>query len=186
MLSIVITLKLSVTLGIMTKFPLRLILSDIRSTYNVGSILRTADAAGIEHVYTCGYTPYPRLPNDERPPHIAASNTQAIAKTALGAELTLPISHTTTTLEAISRARHDGFTIIILEQAENSLNLYDYHMMSPVALVLGNEVTGVSSGHQALGDATLEIPMLGTKESLNVSVATAIAIYQLRFGLPQG
>ena len=166
----------------MNKHPLRVILSDLRSSGNVGSILRTADAAGVELVYACGYTPYPRLPRDDRPPHVARTNTRAIAKTALGAEATIPIVHYANALAAIDHARLDGFSIIVLEQAEKSLNLYQYQPSSPIALVAGNEVTGVLAPELAAADRILELPMIGAKESLNVSVATAIALYHLRFG----
>src|SRR4051812_18304710 len=108
----------------MPNLTLRLILSDLRGAGNVGSILRTADACGVEHVYACGYTPYPRLSDDTRPPHVIASNMRQIAKTALGAEQTMSISHSSDTAGAISEAASSGFTIIVLEQAETSLNLF--------------------------------------------------------------
>jgi 23S rRNA (guanosine2251-2'-O)-methyltransferase len=166
----------------MNKLPIRLILSDIRSALNVGAILRTADAAGIEMVYACGYTPYPKQLNDTRAAHIASSNTLAIAKTALGAEIDVPVKHFSDTASAINEARSIGFKIIVLEQAERSLNLYHYHPEESIALVVGNEVTGVLPEDAQLADHVLEIPMIGSKESLNVSAATAVAVYQLRFG----
>jgi tRNA G18 (ribose-2'-O)-methylase SpoU len=166
----------------MNKYPLRIILSDIRSAQNVGAILRTADAAEISLVYACGYTPYPLLQDDLRPAHIADANTRSIAKTALGAERTVPLLHFSSTLEALRQARSDGFSISVIEQADNSLNLYEYRPAGPLALVLGNEVDGVSPDIIASADVVLELPMLGGKESLNVSVAAGIAMYQLRFG----
>jgi len=166
----------------MTNLSIRLILSDIRSTHNVGSIMRTADASAVELIYACGYTPYPTAPDDPRPGHVAWANTSAIAKTALGAEQTVPVLHIPDTLTALSEAKRDGFKIIVIEQSEKSLNLYHYRPEGPVALVLGNEVTGLSEAILSAADAVLEIPMLGRKESLNVSVAAAIAMYQLRFG----
>lgn len=166
----------------MNKFPCRLILSNLRSAQNVGAILRTADAAGVELVYACGYTPYPLVQNDDRPAHIADANMRALAKTALGAERTLPIRHCLTAIEAIRHARSEGFTISVIEQAENSLNLYRYHPASPHALLLGSEVSGASEAELAAADNILELPMIGTKESLNVSVAAGIALYHLRFG----
>lgn len=165
----------------MNKYPFRLILSDIRSTYNVGAILRTADAVGVELVYACSYTPYPALPHDSRPAHIASANTRAIAKTALGAEATVPVEHFPDTLTAIAAARSSGYTITVLEQAENSLNLYQFHPDSPIALILGNEPQGVDTATLEAADAILELPMLGRKESLNVAVAAGIAMYYLRF-----
>jgi 23S rRNA (guanosine2251-2'-O)-methyltransferase len=173
-----------VTLGDMNKHPLRLILPDIRSTGNVGAILRTADACGVELVYACGYTPYPLLPSDNRPPHIASRNTRAIAKTALGAETTVPILHYPDPVSAISEARTSGFNIIVIEQSEKSLNLYHYEPTGPLALVLGNEVDGVLDPVLSQADTILELPMIGQKESLNVAAAAAVALYQLRFGAP--
>jgi 23S rRNA (guanosine2251-2'-O)-methyltransferase len=168
----------------MNKHPLRLVLSDIRSTGNVGAILRTADACGVELVYACGYTPYPELTDDNRPPHVAASNTRAIAKTALGAEASVPVLHFPDTTSAIAEARIQGFSIIVIEQSESSLNLYHYEPAGPIALVLGNEITGVLAPELAAADAILELPMVGQKESLNVAAAAAVAMYQLRFGRP--
>lgn len=161
---------------------LRLILSDIRSALNVGAILRTADAVGVELVYACGYTPYPRLSNDIRPAHVASSNTISIAKTALGAEATVPILHYSATTQAVAEARQEGFKIIVLEQSENSLNLYQFEPEFPLALLVGNEVTGVPPDLLSSADTLVELPMLGRKESLNVASAAAIALYQLRFG----
>jgi tRNA G18 (ribose-2'-O)-methylase SpoU len=170
----------------MNKQPIRLILCDIRSAHNVGAILRTADATGIELVYTCGYTPHPGHIDDSRPAHVIHSNTRALSKTALGAEGTVQMQHFADTASAISEAHSNGFKIIVLEQSEKSLNLFEYHPKAPIALVLGNEVTGISPQIQSLADIVLELPMLGRKESLNVAVATGIALYQLRFGTHAG
>ena len=167
--------------GYMNKYPIRLILADIRSAYNVGAILRTADATGVELVYACGYTPYPIQPRDARPAHVASSNTRAIAKTALGAKATVPVEHLPDTLAAIAAARTSGYTITVLEQAEGSLNLYQYQIAGPLALILGNEPNGVDAATLRAADAILELPMLGRKESLNVAVAAGIALYHLRF-----
>jgi 23S rRNA (guanosine2251-2'-O)-methyltransferase len=166
----------------MNKFPLRLILDDLRSAGNVGSILRTADACNVELIYACGYTPYPEVADDSRPPHVSSSNQRNIAKTALGAEIHVPVLHFSHTLEAINQARSEGFKIIVIEQTEKALKLYQYKVPSgPIALVMGNEVDGVSEAHLALADDVVELPMLGTKESLNVAVAAAIAMYHFRF-----
>jgi tRNA G18 (ribose-2'-O)-methylase SpoU len=161
---------------------LHLILDDIRSAHNVGAILRTCDAAGVGGVSACGNTPYPLLPSDNRPPHIAASNARAIAKTALGAEKTVPVQHFPNTISAISEAKQLGFKIIVLEQSERSLNLYHYHPDHPLALVVGNEIRGVAPEVLSAADTILELPMLGGKESLNVAVSAGIALYYLRFG----
>ncbi len=169
----------------MSTITLRVILSDIRGAGNVGSILRTANACGVELIYACGYTPYPKLIDDDRPPHVITNNARLIAKTALGAELSMPIQHCLDTATAITEAKRDGFDIIVIEQAETSLNLFSFAPSSlKLALVLGNEVTGVSPAVCELASAVCELPMVGTKESLNVSSAAAVALYQLRFGRP--
>jgi 23S rRNA (guanosine2251-2'-O)-methyltransferase len=169
----------------MNELRFRLILSDIRSAGNVGAILRTADACGVELIYACGYTPYPQIQSDERPAHITLSNTRAIAKTALGAELTVPVLHIPGTTTAIMEAKHDGFEIIVIEQTESSLNLFGFRPKSRrLAIVVGNEVGGVSPAICALAGVILELPMVGSKESLNVASAAAVALYQLRFGQP--
>jgi len=166
----------------MSPLALRLILSDLRGAGNVGSILRTADAAGVELVYACGYTPYPTIPGDDRPPHIAHSNTRAIAKTALGAEHSFPILHLPDALSAIQEAKRDGFMIIVIEQAENSLNLFSFAPQSAkLALIFGNEVEGVPASIIQAAGQVLEIPMTGNKESLGVAVAAAVTMYQLRY-----
>jgi 23S rRNA (guanosine2251-2'-O)-methyltransferase len=165
----------------MNKFPLRLILDNIRSAANVGSILRTADACGVELVYVAGYTPYPELTGDKRPPHVISANTRSIAKTALGAQVTMPIHHTPDAITALAEAEAAGFSIIVLEQSENSLMLNSYQPTGPTALVLGNEVEGVSQNIRAAVTHILEIPMLGHKESYGVAVAAGIALHHLRF-----
>ena len=165
----------------MPHYPLALLLPDIRSARNVGAIWRTADAMGVERLITAGYTPHPAVAQDARPPHIIRSNTNAITKTALGAESTVPHEHFSSPLEAIARLHAYGYTVVALEQAESSVPLPHYVPTGPTALVVGNEVDGLSADLQAACDATLELPMLGQKESLNVAVAAGIALYQLRY-----
>lgn len=159
---------------------LALILEDIRSAHNVGSILRSADGFGVSHIYFTGYTPYPKLPQDDRLPHLRDKISRAIHKTALGAENNLAFSVFETTEMAILEARHDGFAIAALEQDTKSLALADYMPPSKLALILGNEITGVSRQTLQACDVILEIAMLGNKESLNVSICAAIGLYALR------
>lgn len=158
---------------------LLLVLDNIRSAYNVGSILRTADAVGVERVICIGTTPYPALSQDSRPGHVTARNTKEIAKTALGAEQTISISYEPELRATLEMLKNTGVTIIALEQSGKSTNLFDFTYKEPIALVIGNEINGVHPDNLALADHILEIPMSGTKESLNVAVATGIALYQL-------
>jgi len=168
----------------MNNYPITLVLPDIRSAQNVGAILRTADAAQAE-VITCGYSPhlgeFAGASAERRPPHVIDANTRAIAKSALGAELTVPQKHFATVKEAIDYLKHNQYKIAALEQHESSTNLFDYHPTGPLAIILGNEVTGLDESTRKLCDIILELPMLGLKESLNVSVAAGIAVYQIRF-----
>jgi tRNA G18 (ribose-2'-O)-methylase SpoU len=167
----------------MNDFEFRLILCDLRGAGNVGSILRTGDAAGVELIYACGYTPYPALATDTRPPHVISSNARAIAKTALGAEHSVPVRYLPDAALAVDEAKRDGFEIIVIEQAEKSLNLFSFSPKArKLALVFGNEVTGVDPAIIRQAGCILEIPMAGKKESLNVAVAAAVALYQLRYG----
>jgi len=161
---------------------LLLILDDIRSTHNVGSILRTADGFGVTEVFFCGYTPYPELTNDNRLPHERSKITRAIHKTALGAEITMPICLFASTLDAIAEAKNRGFSVAALEQSPHSTPLTTYEVPEKLAIILGNEVTGVGSDTLKASDTIIEIPMFGKKESFNVSVSAAICLYELTRG----
>lgn len=157
-----------------------IIVSDVRSCYNVGSIFRTADAAGTSEVALCGITPYPRIPNDTRPEHVIESNTKMIHKTALDAENSVVFTHFESTLEAIKHYTDQNFQIVALEnKVDNTQNIFDFTSEKDVALVVGSETDGLCDDILAACDATLEIPMYGIKNSLNVSVAAGIALYTL-------
>ncbi len=140
-----------------------LILHNIRSAYNVGSMFRTADAVGIEKIYLCGYTPTPSQ------------------KTALGAEATVPWEQHGQTWRLLKKLKSDGVHITAIEQYKYSTDLFCYRPPSgPLALMVGHERKGLSSTILRYVDDILEIPMHGKKESLNVSVATGIALYELK------
>jgi len=158
-----------------------LLVHDIRSCHNVGSLLRTAEGLGVSKVYFSGYTPYPSQENDSRLPHIHQKLTKQIHKTALGAEAAQAWEHVDAVDELIAHLRTDGFTVVALEQSDGSVSLPEYHAPNKVALLLGREVEGVADELLKLVDQTLEIPMYGKKESYNVVQAAAMALYQLRF-----
>jgi len=158
---------------------LTLILHDLRSAHNVGAILRSADATGVERVICSGSTPYPRLLGDTRDPIVINRNTRAIAKTALGAERSVKVEHFDDTLAAIGHLRAQKYTIYGLEQTPKSTNLGSLSPRFPAALIVGNEVAGLPASVLATCDTVTEIPQRGTKESLNVSVAAGIAMYAL-------
>lgn len=158
----------------------RIILPDIRSTHNVGSILRSADCFGASHIYYCGYTPYPKLAKDTRLPHIVNKITKQISKTALGAEKSLSFSYEPNILTLINSLKKDGFFIASIEQAKNSTLLSDFKTPNKIAVIFGNELSGVDAEVLAQSDIVLEIPLLGNKESLNVSSTAAIVLYILK------
>lgn len=149
------------------KIPLTIVLDDVRSMNNVGSVFRTADAFRLEKIILCGIT--------ARPPH------PDIHKTALGAEDSVAWDYYPSSLEAVQSLLAEGYCVYALEQAEGSTSLPDFNpeVGKPYALVLGNEVHGVKQEVINLASHCLEIPQYGTKHSLNVSVAAGIAIWQM-------
>lgn len=156
---------------------------DIRSTHNVGSLLRTAEGLGVTCVYFTGYTPYPSLENDPRLPHEAARIHRQISKTALGAETTQHWERHGDILALLGELKADGYLIAALEQSPDSRLLPKYVCPDKLALLLGREVEGIEPELLSYCDVTLEIPMAGRKESFNVVQAAAMALYQFTFGL---
>jgi len=150
---------------------------NIRSTHNVGSIFRTSEGFGVQRIILSGYTPYPLLPSDTRLPHIAHKLTAQIHKTALGAETMVPFSYQEQ--PDLAELKAAGYTIVGLEQDNRAVMLPDYTPPAKIALLLGEEVEGLTAELRAACDDLIEIPMTGQKESFNVSVATGIALYGL-------
>ena len=154
---------------------------NIRSTHNVGSFFRSCEGFGVRHLYLTGYTPYPALPNDTRLPHLRAKLTAQIHKTALGAEALLPFSYSPEPLAVLQELRAQGYQLVALEQTPHSVLLPNLAASPRVALLLGEEVHGVTPELLAACDVAVEIPMHGQKESFNVSVALGIALYEIAF-----
>lgn len=152
---------------------------NLRSTQNVGAILRSCDGFGVEAFWATGYTPYPTLAGDQRLPHERDKLTRQIAKTALGAEQTVSIRHEEDPLAVVAAYKQQGCQIVALEQTPTAVLLPDYRPPQKLVLVLGEEVHGVPPELLAACDTALEIPMHGHKESFNVSVAAGIALYAL-------
>lgn len=150
---------------------------NIRSTHNIGSIFRTCEGFGVKKLILSGYSPYPRLKNDERLPHISEKLTKQIHKTALGAESMIDFSYQCRI--NIRDLKKSGYRIVGLEQTKDSINLIDYKVPKKIALILGEEVNGIDDKILRKCDDMLEIPMSGKKESFNVSVACGIALYKL-------
>ncbi|MDD3004204.1 RNA methyltransferase [Flavobacterium sp.] len=149
------------------KTPLIIILDDIRSLHNIGSVFRTADAFLIEKIYLCGIT--------ATPPH------KEIHKTALGATETVAWEHSKNVSEVILKLKTEGTTVLAVEQVENAHLLDQFKIINnqKYALVFGNEVYGVSQEAVELCDGCIEIPQLGTKHSLNIAVSAGIVIWDL-------
>ncbi|EKT4491426.1 RNA methyltransferase [Flavobacterium psychrophilum] len=149
------------------KTPIIIVLDDIRSLHNIGSVFRTADAFLIEKIYLCGITATP--PNKE------------IHKTALGATETVVWEHHENVLEVIENLKKDEISVFAIEQVENAIFLNDFKVEATkkYALIFGNEVFGVNQEAIRLCDGTIEIPQLGTKHSLNISVSTGIVVWDL-------
>lgn len=156
-----------------------LIVHDMRSAHNVGSLLRTAECLGVHQVIFTGYSPHPPYANDARLPHIASKLGRQINKTALGAEDLVTWSYEVNPTPVINRLRVEGYTIVALEQSPESVDLPDYTAPEKICLLLGREVEGIEPRLLALCDDIIEIPQQGQKESLNVVQATAIALFEL-------
>jgi tRNA G18 (ribose-2'-O)-methylase SpoU len=150
---------------------------NIRSTHNVGAIFRSSEGFGVSKIILSGYTPYPLVPDDTRLPHISRKLTDQIHKTALGAEAIVPFEYQE--VPNIDTLKAAGYTIVGLEQDQRSTMLPDYHPPEKIVLLLGEEVAGITLDMRQLCDDLIEIPMVGKKESFNVSVATGIALYAL-------
>jgi tRNA G18 (ribose-2'-O)-methylase SpoU len=149
------------------KIPVIAVLENIRSAYNVGSVFRTADAFLLQGVYTTGYTAHP--------PH------KQISKTALGADESVATRHFANGADAIADLKSQGYTVYAVEQAEGSRNLQQFTAgeADKTAVIFGNEVSGVEESTMLLCDGCIEIPQLGMKHSLNVSVAAGIVLWEL-------
>ena len=149
------------------KTPICIVLDNVRSLNNIGSVFRTADAFLIEKIYLCGIT--------ATPPH------KDIHKTALGATDSVAWEHRESTLELLEELREDGYTSLAVEQAENAVMLNDFKVEEnkKYALIFGNEVKGVSQEVVSASDLVLEIPQYGTKHSLNISVSVGVVVWDL-------
>lgn len=149
------------------KNPVIAVLENIRSAYNVGSVFRSADAFLLEAIYITGYTCVP--------PH------KEIKKTALGAEETVDWKHFTNTNQAIKELKQNGYKVYAVEQAQNSLHLQNLHTENTqkIAVVFGNEVTGVEQDTILHCDGCIEIPQLGMKHSLNIATAAGVVFWEI-------
>lgn len=161
----------------MKKNSLVLIIHNVRSAHNVGALFRTADGAGVKQVFLTGYT---QAPSEESAQYLITKADKELAKTALGAEKSVPWEKSASLKWPLVMLRKAGFAIVALEQCERSIDYRKYASKSSVALIVGNEVRGIDAKILKQCDAVIEIPMRGGKNSLNVSVAAGIALYQIR------
>lgn len=149
----------------LTRLPVALLLENVRSLYNVGSLFRTADAAGAARLILTGIT--------GRPPH------KGISKTALGAEERVPWEYERDSTAVAEKLHQAGFELVVLETTLRAVDLFDWAPRYPVCVVLGHEVEGVSQPLLELCDTHVRIPMLGHKHSLNVATAGGVVLYEL-------
>jgi len=146
------------------------ILHDIRSAHNVGSIFRTADGAGVSKMFLTGYTPTP-IDRFGRP-------VPEIIKTSLGASGSMPWEHAEDIFSVIENLKTQNVYVVAVEQSMQSVSLYEFIEQERTAYIFGNEVLGVPVDVQTICDSIVEIPMRGTKESLNVSVTAGIVLFK--------
>ncbi|MGH7234012.1 MAG: TrmH family RNA methyltransferase [Candidatus Saccharimonadales bacterium] len=163
---------------------LYLIADNLRSAHNVGALLRLSEGLGVSEIFLCGITPYPRLKErDTRPPYLAEKINRRIAKTSLGAEISQAWSYESKTVNVLAKLQRVGVEIIGLEQDTLAIRLDSYKPKTDVALVVGNELDGISEEVLKLCSKIVEIPMVGKKESFNVSTAAAMALYYLTYAI---
>ena len=146
--------------------PFSVVLNDVRSLYNVGSVFRTADGIGVCKIWLCGITGCP--PDSQ------------ISKTALGAEDAVAWEYQRYATDVVRCEKEQGAEIVLLEQLVESVSYHEFRPRRPICLVLGNEITGISEELLALSDRAVEIPMAGLKNSLNVTVAFGVVAYHLK------
>ena len=154
-----------------------LVIHNVRSAANVGSMLRTADGAGVSQVWLSGYTPTPASPGCR---YLTRAE-KSLAKAALGAEYSIDWRHSRTIGTALARLRAEGYHLVALEQSDRSIDLDQVSRTAgDVAIIVGNEVRGIDTRILVRCDAIVELPMHGRKHSLNVAVAAGIALYTIR------
>ena len=146
------------------RLPISILVENVRSVHNVGSIFRSADGVGANKIYLAGYTACP--PRED------------LSKTALGSEKAVPWEHFDNPIDAAKSILKQGISLVLLEQTVKSKSIYDINWSFPICFIVGNEVTGVSEELSKLATVHAEIPMRGVKQSLNVSVATGVAGYE--------
>jgi len=149
----------------LSRQPVYIILDNIRSALNVGAIFRTCDAILAEKLFLCGITAYP--------PH------NKIPKTALGATEVVPWEYRKSTVDVIKELKEEGVTIASIEITDNPTNYYDFEYPKPVAIILGHEIHGVSGEVQKVTDVSLELPMRGRAQSLNVATTAGIVLFEI-------
>ncbi len=146
------------------RLPISILVENIRSVHNVGSIFRSADGFGAEKIYLSGYTAHP--PRED------------LHKTALGAEDVVPWEYYENPLDAAEAIKKQGIPLILIEQTKQSKSMYDIDWEFPLCFIVGNEVSGVSEELSSMADIHVELPMRGVKQSLNVSVAVGVVGYE--------
>ena len=160
---------------------LALVIHNVRSALNVGSMLRTAEGLGVKKVFLTGYTPYPESNKDTRLPHHRRKTSARINKTALGAEHFIKWQHFESLGDCLSVLKYEEYELVALEQTSKAVDLANFKPKLRLALIVGNELSGLDEQSLGLIEKHVHIPMDGRKESFNVAVAAGIALYCLRY-----
>jgi tRNA G18 (ribose-2'-O)-methylase SpoU len=150
--------------------PVVVVLDNIRSLYNTGAFFRTADGCGVERLILCGLTPRPDQGGRQQ---------RAIAKTALGAQLTVPWQYEPETISAVRRCREAGYRVVAVETSTDAVDLFTWTPKWPLCLIFGHEKDGVAGALSDCIETYVRIPMLGQKRSLNVATAAGVMLYEM-------
>jgi len=162
------------------RFPLVIVVEDVRSLYNVGAFFRTADALNVQKLFLCGITGYPPIPHDRRLPSVQKRVMTQIEKTALGTRESVPWEYQEDTVSCLKHIKKEGFTIVAVEQTRGSVPYTTFSFSFPLCLIFGHEKDGVKPSTLGFSDAVVHIPMGGKARSLNVVVACAIVAFEAK------
>jgi len=163
-----------------------LLVNNVRSIYNIGSLFRLADAVGLSKLYLTGFTPYPKKTDDDRPAYVATKTDQAIKKTALEGLGNVAWEYHPNAVDVCQKLKGDGVLLVGIEQTSTSLNYLDYlksdHFLESqaVCFIVGHETGGVDQDVLDLCDKVIEIPMLGKGKSLNVAMSATVVLYSAK------
>ena len=162
------------------RFPLVIVVEDVRSLYNVGAFFRTADALNVQKLFLCGITGYPPILHDRRLPSVQKRMMTQVEKTALGTTESVSWEYQEDTASCLNRVKKEGFTIVAVEKTPGSVPYTSFSFPFPLCLIFGHEREGVKPPTLKISDAVIHIPMSGKAKSLNVVIACAIVAFEAK------